>query len=199
MRTPGVAKSKLTRTRIVEILLLTFTLACVARATPNLDMLPNIPWAEDRTNGDLGNTDDKAWGNYARMEFMATHPPAGGVSGVSKERMFNHIYASGQSRKRSKSIVGYLNSSSSISGATVCRHRNVRMSVHVYVETGPSCTGSGVNDSSFGVSSPDTFFVGVEDCAIDAAVCGVLAKLLEEAKDSAAVNMQHRITAHLAG
>jgi hypothetical protein len=77
MRTPGVAKSKLTRTRIVEILLLTFTLACVARATPNLDMLPNIPWAEDRTNGDLGNTDDKTWGNYARMEFMATHPPAG--------------------------------------------------------------------------------------------------------------------------
>jgi hypothetical protein len=75
MRTPAIAKSKLTRTRMVEILLLTFILAFVARATPNLDMLPNIPWAEDRTTGDLGNTNDKAWGNYARMKFLETHPP----------------------------------------------------------------------------------------------------------------------------
>jgi len=65
------------KTRLTEFLLLSFIVVFVVRATPNLDMLPNIPWAEDRTNGDLGRTDDKAWGNYARMEFMATHPPAG--------------------------------------------------------------------------------------------------------------------------
>ena len=71
------AKPKATRTRIAEIGLLVFIAAFVARATPNLDMLFKIiPWAE-RTNDDLANTDDKAWGNYARMEFMATHPPTG--------------------------------------------------------------------------------------------------------------------------
>jgi hypothetical protein len=58
-------------------MLLSFIVVFVSRATPNLDMLPNIPWAEDRTNGDLGNTDDKAWGNYARMKFLETHPPEG--------------------------------------------------------------------------------------------------------------------------
>jgi hypothetical protein len=60
-------------------------------------------------------------------------------------------------------------------------------------------SNSGVTDTSFGVPSPDTFFVGVEDCAIDVAVRGVLAKLLEDAKDSDAINTQQRITAHLAG
>jgi hypothetical protein len=65
------------KTRIVEILLLTFILAFVARATPNLDVIPSIPWAEDQPNDiGLGNTDDKDWGKYARMEFMATHPAA---------------------------------------------------------------------------------------------------------------------------
>jgi hypothetical protein len=64
------------KTRIAELLLLSFIVVFVARATPNLDMLPNIPWAEDRTTGDLENTDDKAWGNYARMKFMETHPAA---------------------------------------------------------------------------------------------------------------------------
>ncbi len=57
------------KTRVATILLLSFIAAFVARTTPNLDMLPNIPWAENRTNGDLGN--------YARMEFLATHPRAG--------------------------------------------------------------------------------------------------------------------------
>src|SRR5260370_12266317 len=75
MKTAGKTRTKLTPTRIAEIVLLTFILAFVARATPNLDILPNFPWAEGRTNGDLGNTDDKAWGNYARMKFLETHPP----------------------------------------------------------------------------------------------------------------------------
>jgi len=65
------------KTRLTEILLLSFIVAFVARATPNLDMLFKIiPWAE-RTNDDLANTDDKDWGNYARMKFLETHPPAG--------------------------------------------------------------------------------------------------------------------------
>jgi hypothetical protein len=69
-------QTKANSTRIAEIILLTFILAFVARATPNLDMLPRIPWAEDQPNDiGLGNTDDKDWGIYARMEFMATHPP----------------------------------------------------------------------------------------------------------------------------
>jgi hypothetical protein len=61
--------------RIAEIVLVIFILAFVARAMPNLNVIPNIPWADDRTNGGLGNTADKDWGNYARMQFMATHPP----------------------------------------------------------------------------------------------------------------------------
>jgi hypothetical protein len=69
-------KPKLTWTRIVEMFLLTFILAFVARATPNLNLIPDIPWA-NRTNDDLGATDDKAWGNFARMKFMETHPPEG--------------------------------------------------------------------------------------------------------------------------
>jgi len=65
------------KTRIAELMLLSFILAFVARATPNLDMLPKIPWIDDQPNDiGLGNTDDKDWGNYARMEFLATHPPA---------------------------------------------------------------------------------------------------------------------------
>ena len=97
-----------------------------------------------------------------------------GVSGVSKERMFNHRYAIGQSRKRSKSVVGYLNSNSRISGVTVCHQGNKeRMSSHV-CPAGISGV-SGVTVTSFGLPSPDMFFVGVEDCAVDVAVCGVLA------------------------
>jgi hypothetical protein len=70
-------QTKANSTRIAEILLLTFILAFVARATPNLNVI-NIPWAEDQPNDiGLGNTDDKDWGNYARMKFMETHPPAG--------------------------------------------------------------------------------------------------------------------------
>jgi hypothetical protein len=87
------------------------------------------------------------------------------------------------------SFVGYLYSNSSVSGVTVCLHLKVRMSVHVYVESGPSCTGSGVTDASFGVPSPDTFFVGVEDCAIDVVVCGGWAKPFQDGNDNAAINM----------
>jgi hypothetical protein len=61
--------------RIAEIILVIFILAFVARATPNLNVIPNIPWADARTNGGLGNTADKDWGTYARIQFMATHPP----------------------------------------------------------------------------------------------------------------------------
>jgi len=62
----------------MQVILAIFILAFVARATPNLDMLPKIPWIDDQPNDiGLGNTDDKDWGNYARMEFLATHPPAG--------------------------------------------------------------------------------------------------------------------------
>jgi hypothetical protein len=68
-------EAKSSRNRIVEMILLAFILVSVARTTPNLDMLPNSPSAEDRTTGDLGNTDDKAWGNYARMKLLETHPP----------------------------------------------------------------------------------------------------------------------------
>jgi hypothetical protein len=63
------------KTRIAEIFLLTFILAFVARATPNLNVIPTIPWAEDRPD-DFGNADDIGWGNYARMQWIATHPPA---------------------------------------------------------------------------------------------------------------------------
>jgi hypothetical protein len=65
------------KTRVADLLLLSFIVVFVARATPNLDVLPNIPWAQDRTNGDLANTDDKRLGNYARMKFLETHPPEG--------------------------------------------------------------------------------------------------------------------------
>jgi hypothetical protein len=104
--------------------------------------------------------------------------------------MFNHIYASGQSRRRS--YVGYLYSTSSISGGTVCHHRGVckeRRFVHI-CETGISGV-TGVTDTSFGVPSPDTFFVGVEDCAIDVAVCGAWAKLFPDANDRNVINRQH--------
>jgi hypothetical protein len=77
MKTEATAKPKATRTRIAEIALLVFIAAFAARAEPNLDVLPNIPWAQYRTNGDLGNTDDVAWGKYARMKFLETHPPEG--------------------------------------------------------------------------------------------------------------------------
>jgi hypothetical protein len=68
-------QTKAKAVRIVEILLVIFILAFVARATPNLNVIPNIPWADDRTNGGLGNTADKDWGTYARMQFLAMHPP----------------------------------------------------------------------------------------------------------------------------
>jgi hypothetical protein len=68
--------TKAKSTRVVEILLSTFILEFVARATPNSNLIPNIPWADARTNGGLGNTDDKDWGNYARMEWIATKPPS---------------------------------------------------------------------------------------------------------------------------
>jgi hypothetical protein len=58
----------------MEIVLVTFILAFVARAVPNVDALPSIPWAE-QPNADFGNTDDKDWGRYTRMKFLETHPP----------------------------------------------------------------------------------------------------------------------------
>jgi hypothetical protein len=70
-------QTKAKAVQIAEPILVIFILAFVARATPNLNVIPNIPWAEARTNGGLGNTDDKDWGDYVRMQFMATHPPAG--------------------------------------------------------------------------------------------------------------------------
>jgi hypothetical protein len=77
MKIAVTAKPKLTPTRIVEIVLLTFILAFVARATPNLDVLPNIPWAEDRTNGDLANTDDKRLGELRADEIFGNAPTRG--------------------------------------------------------------------------------------------------------------------------
>src|SRR3984893_9200759 len=145
------------------------------------------------------------------------------TSPTSGQRMFVHICPTGQSGSgvaerityggaslkpvnspRRRSLIGpggsrvsfgyvYVCSNSSVSGVTVCLHLKVRMSVHVYVESGPSCTGSGVTDAAFGVPSPDTFFVGVEDCAIEVAVCGGWAKLFGDAKDSDAINTQHRV------
>jgi hypothetical protein len=70
------AQNKTQSTRIIKTLLLTFILVFVARATPNLNVIPNIPWAEDRSD-EFGNADDIGWGNYARMQWIATHPPAG--------------------------------------------------------------------------------------------------------------------------
>src|ERR1700730_15111137 len=111
----------------------------------------------------------------------------------------------------------YVCSTSSVSGVTVCHHQGVckeRMFVHIYV-TGQSRTGhpigrvssgsgpeeritfvrylssnSGVTDTLFGVPSSGTFFVGVVNGAVLVAVCGVLAKLWEDAKDSDAINTQ---------
>jgi hypothetical protein len=67
-------QTKAKAVRIAELILVIFILGFVARATPNLNVIPNIPWADSRTKDGSGNTDDKDWGNYARMQFMATHP-----------------------------------------------------------------------------------------------------------------------------
>jgi hypothetical protein len=66
---------KLNSTRIMELILVIFILAFVARATPNLNVIPTIPWVGDRPD-DFGNADDIGWGNYARMQWIATHPSA---------------------------------------------------------------------------------------------------------------------------
>jgi len=63
-------------TRIVEIGLVLFICSFIYRAIPNVNVIPDLPWADDLTNNDLGSTDDKDWGNYARMQWTATHPSA---------------------------------------------------------------------------------------------------------------------------
>jgi hypothetical protein len=57
-------------TRIMEIILVLFIVSFIYRAIPNVDMLPDLPASENQI-------DDREWGKIARMEFMATHPPAG--------------------------------------------------------------------------------------------------------------------------
>jgi|SRR6266436_4137143 len=75
-------EAKSSRNRIVEMILLAFIPAFVARATPNLDMLPRIPWADDQPNDiGLGNTDDKDWGNYA-THGIPSNPSTSGKTDV---------------------------------------------------------------------------------------------------------------------
>src|SRR3984893_7734294 len=129
--------------------------------------------------------------------------------GVCKERMFVHIYVTGQSRTGHP--IGRISSSSGPEGRTeigvssldtsfggpVCAKRG-RIG-RVASGSGPEeritfvrylSSNSGVTDTSFGVPSSGTFFVGVVNGAVLVAVCGVLAKLWEDAKDSDAINTQ---------
>ncbi len=70
MKTVGKVNPKSTRTRILELLLLSFIASFIYRVIPNVEMLPSLPASENQL-------DDQEWGKITRMEFMATHPPAG--------------------------------------------------------------------------------------------------------------------------
>jgi hypothetical protein len=59
-----------TKIRIAEILLLSFIVAFIHRAIPNVDIIPDLPASENQI-------DDREWGNITRMKFMETHPSAG--------------------------------------------------------------------------------------------------------------------------
>jgi hypothetical protein len=61
-------------TRIMEIVLVLFIVSVGFRAIPNLNVL----------HRDSPEIDDRYWGNYARVEFMATHPPASAKARTSK-------------------------------------------------------------------------------------------------------------------
>jgi hypothetical protein len=53
--------------RIMETILVLFIVSFLYRAIPNVDVIPNLPLAN-------GQVDDKTWGTYTRMEFLATRP-----------------------------------------------------------------------------------------------------------------------------
>ena len=77
----------------MEIILALFIGSLIYRAIPNVNVIPDLPWADDLTNDkDLGNTDDKGFGNYARMKFLETHPPAAPATlkTVPQEKFFRN-------------------------------------------------------------------------------------------------------------
>jgi hypothetical protein len=60
--------------RIAEVILAIFICIFVARAVPNLNVIPNIPWAtQDR------EIDYKTWGAYTRLQWLSLHPHSPGA------------------------------------------------------------------------------------------------------------------------
>jgi hypothetical protein len=57
-------------TRITEIALVLFIASFIYRAIPNANVIPDLPVSKNQI-------DNKEWGKITRMEFIATHPPAG--------------------------------------------------------------------------------------------------------------------------
>ena len=64
------ARNKVKSTRIIEISLVFFIASFIYRAIPNVNVIPDLPASENQI-------DDREWGKITRMEFLATHPPAG--------------------------------------------------------------------------------------------------------------------------
>jgi hypothetical protein len=54
----------------MEIILVLFDVSFIYRAIPNANVIPELPASQNQV-------DDQEWGKITRMEFMATHPPAG--------------------------------------------------------------------------------------------------------------------------